>query len=245
MINKIVIGWDSREDIAYQVCKASIKNNTMLPLKIVPLKQRILREEGIYKREYKINEHGQKIDKSDGKPFSTEFSFTRFTIPFLSNTGWVLFCDCDMLFRSDISELIEHIDNKYAVMVVKHNHVPTETLKMDGQSQSHYSRKNWSSFVLWNIDHPANSNLTIRDINNKSGSWLHNFSWLDDDEIGELPIEWNWLEGYNDSTIDPKNVHYTRGGPWFEDYQDVAYAEEWIKARDKFLKENPTYEANR
>lgn len=229
MLNKIVIGYDSREDIAYQVCKYSILSKTKLPIRVIPLKQQILRDEGIYKRDWFFNEHGQRIDKSDKKPFSTEFSFTRFLIPFLANTGWVLFCDCDQLFRTDVSELIPLLDEKYAVMVVKHNYSPKEKIKMDNCIQERYYRKNWSSFVAWNLDHPAHAKLSIKAVNSAPGSWLHQFKWLDDDEIGALPEEWNWLEGHSSKDIIPKNIHYTRGGPWWKEYKDTDYADEWRK----------------
>lgn len=243
MLNRIVIGWDKREEIAYEVCKHSIRKNTNLPIKIIPLKQDILREEKIYKREYKIDLNNHKIDKIDGKPFSTDFSFTRFLVPFLANTGWVLFCDCDMLFRVDILQLIPLLNNKYAVMVVKHDQQVTDAVKMDGVPQLAYTRKNWSSFTAWNLDHLAHSKLTIRDVNTKTGSWLHGFTWLDDDEIGEFDQSWNWLEGYTDPKIDPKVVHYTRGGPWFDNYKDVAYASEWNECHDEY-KKGLKYEAD-
>lgn len=227
MLNKIFVGWDPREELAFEVCKYSIQKNTNLPVRIISLKQDILKQEGIYKREFKFDKNGVKVDKSDGRPFSTEFSFTRFLVPFLANTGWVLFCDCDMMFRTDIAELINLLDDQYAIMVVKHNQIVKDAVKMDGQIQEAYPRKNWSSFILWNMDHLAHSKLTLKDVNTKSGSWLHQFSWLEDDEIGELPVEWNWLEGISNPKIVPKNVHFTRGGPWFENYKNVAYAQEW------------------
>lgn len=243
MLNRIIIGWDKREDIAYQVCKYSIKKNTNLPIKIIPLKQDILREEKLYKREYKLDQHNHKIDKIDGKPFSTDFSFTRFLVPFLANTGWVLFCDCDMLFRTDILNLIPNLNNKYACMVVKHNQQIKEAIKMDNQPQQAYPRKNWSSFIAWNLDHLAHSKLTVKDVNTKTGSWLHGFSWLDDDEIGELPIEWNYLVDHSPKNIDPKVVHFTLGGPWFDNYKNVEYADEWNTYKTEYEK-GLKYETN-
>lgn len=141
--------------------------------------------------------------------------------------GWALFCDCDFLFRADLAELWALRDDKFAVMCVKHVHVPSEQQKMDGAFQTKYARKNWSSFVLWNCAHPSNMRLTVDAVNTEPGQWLHAFDWLTDEEIGELPTAWNWLEGSSEPSIDPKAVHFTRGGPWFPDWQTVAYAEEW------------------
>ena len=48
---------------------------------------------------------------------------------------------------------------------------------------------------------------------------------------------WNWLEGWtSNTTIKTFAVHYTRGGPWFEEWQDVEFANEWFIERDDYLK---------
>jgi hypothetical protein len=98
---------------------------------------------------------------------------------------------------------------------------------MDAQAQVRYARKNWSSVMLFNLDHPANWTLTVELINKVPGRDLHRFCWLDDKYIGELDVKWNWLVGHSDPTINPSIVHFTEGGPWFADYCDVPYAEEW------------------
>ena len=102
-----------------------------------------------------------------------------------------------------------------------------ETVKMDGQVQEAYPRKNWSSLILFNCGHPANRVLDLEMVNTKDPGFLHRFSWLKDEEIGKLPFHWNYLEGWYKSD-DARAVHYTRGGPWFPDWQHVDYAEEWF-----------------
>ena len=72
----------------------------------------------------------------------------------LAQTGWALFVDCDVVFRG--SPLAMPLDDSKAVMVVKHRPLPAEGTKMDGQAQQAYSRKNWSSVIAFNCDHPAN-----------------------------------------------------------------------------------------
>ena len=229
----IYVGWDSREDVAYQVCKNSIKRRTK-NLNVVPLKHKELREKGLFYRPWLTHPHdGNRYDLIDLKPFSTEFSHTRFLVPALQNyEGWALFMDSDMIFTTHPKKVFSLTDNKYACMVVKHRHNPSEELKMDGEPQSKYFRKNWSSFVLWNCAHPKNKFLSVENVNKLSGSDLHSFSWLDDSDIGSLPLTYNWIENLS-PTISayqgqrPDVIHYTLGGPWFPNYQDVAYAELW------------------
>lgn len=224
----IYIGWDSKENEAYRVCRRSIERRTSVPVNIVPLRQAALRYAGLYRRGSRL-ENGTLVDATDGKPYSTEFSFTRFLVPAMKQyEGWALFCDCDFLFRADVASLFELRDDRFAVMCVKHRHEPQETVKMDGCIQTRYRRKNWSSLMLFNCSKASNMALTPEAVSTRPGSWLHGFGWLDDEEIGSLPEEWNWLEGHSSPEISPKAVHFTRGGPWFVQWQNVAYASEWL-----------------
>ena len=70
-MNKVFVGYDPREDIAYRVCKYSIERQSK-NVSVHPLKQSELRSAGWYKRP---------IDKLA----STEFTFTRFLVPELAN----------------------------------------------------------------------------------------------------------------------------------------------------------------
>ena len=214
---RVFIGWDSRENDAYEVCVHTLLKHSSMPLDIVPLKQKQLRIRCLYTREETA--------------VSTEFAFTRFLTPHLSDySGWSLFIDCDFLFTKDVAELYNMRDDQYALMCVKHDYVPKDSVKMDGQKQVAYPRKNWSSCILWNCGHESNQILTPQIVNSEyvSGAFLHRFQWLDDREIGELPLEWNWLEGEYDKPENPPAViHYTNGGPWFEECQDVDYADLW------------------
>ena len=228
---KVYIGYDGREHAAYEVCKFTLEKHSSVPLEIVPLKQTPLRRSGLYRR---TGENG--VDVFDGKPFATEFSFTRFLVPALNlYDGWAMFCDCDFLFRADVKELFDLIDDRYPLMCVHHDYRPGQTTKMDGKRQEVYNMKNWSSLVLWNCSHVAHQNLTVDDVNTKPGGWLHAFSWLGNWVVGTVPEEWNWLVGASPTTKagvgkEPKALHYTLGGPWFQSCQGVPYADEWIKA---------------
>lgn len=241
----IYIGWDSREQDAYEVCKFSILNRTKQACYIRPLKHRALRSEGLFTRPWRIDEKGQYWDERDGRPFSTEFSHSRFLTPILARRDvpgakWALFLDCDFLFLADVNDLFTMADPRFAVMCVQHRHTPTETVKMDGVAQTTYPRKNWSSLFLVNLEHPANSALTSDKVNGWPGAWLHSFGWLEDEEIGELPAEWNWIEGVTASDLPPKAVHYSVGGPWFPDYAGVRFASEWRLEFDRMKNPRPT-----
>tara|TARA_B100001027_G_scaffold215863_1_gene190758 strand:- start:6563 stop:7249 length:687 start_codon:yes stop_codon:yes gene_type:complete len=218
MKNKVFVGYDTREDIAYQVCEHSLKRfNT--ETEVIPLIQKDLRDQKLYWRE---------VDKLA----STEFTFTRFLIPHLCNyKGWALFCDSDVVFLENVDNLFALADDKYAVMCVQHDYTPKPGIKMDGQVQTVYPRKNWSSVVLWNCGHPSNEKVTIDSVNNPNydGKYFHRFSWLKDSEIGELPKDWNYLVGwYDDGT--PRALHYTEGGPWFKEYRNCDYHQIWKDA---------------
>ena len=226
-MNKVFVGYDPREDIAYQVCKHSIARRNKEVL-VRPLVQKELREAGWYTRP---------VDPLS----STEFTFTRFLIPELCDyKGWALFMDCDMILLTDIQELFDQADEKYAVMCVHHDYTPREGLKMDGQKQSIYPRKNWSSVMLFNCGHPSNKQINSSVVNdtNITGKYLHRFSWLKDSEIGELSHEWNWLTDWYKEPEDgkPKLLHYTEGGPWFKDKTNCEYAKEWTDMRDEMFR---------
>ena len=213
---KIFVGYDPREDIAYQVCKHSILSKQPAA-DVRTLVQQELRDAGYYSRP---------VDKLA----STEFTFTRFLIPELTNfNGWALFMDCDMILTTDIKELFDQADDKYAVMCVQHDYTPKAGVKMDGQKQTIYPRKNWSSVVLWNCGHKSNRKVTQDFVNDPeiNGAYLHRFSWLKDKEIGELDHTWNYLVGVYDDIEKPKLIHYTEGGPWFENYRDTEFAQLW------------------
>ena len=236
-MNTVYIGYDPKEDTAYEVLKFSIERIATNPVRVVPIKRNIVERMGLYTRKHNTIS-GQPYDEIDGKPFSTEFSFTRFLVPALNMyEGMALFMDSDMYMRTDVTELFEECSNDYyPLWCVHHKYEPEKGLKMDGKMQEPYRRKNWSSLMMFNCGHELNKNLTIKDINTRSGRWLHGFEWLPDKEadIGSIPEDWNWLDGHSDPKLEAKNVHFTTGGPWFHKWggsreQDHKYAVEWLK----------------
>jgi len=217
---RVFVGWDSREPEAYAVCAHSLQRHASIPVTVTPIKQQELRDQKLYWRER--------------DPLaSTEFTYTRFLTPLLAGfQGYALFCDCDFLWTGDIAELIALADPAKAVSCVQHDHRPPEETKMEDAVQTRYPRKNWSSLMLFNCGHPAVRQLTAETVNTQSGAYLHRMQWAADDEIGALPETWNWLEGWCARPAQgvPKVIHYTRGGPWFEKWRHVEYAELWREA---------------
>lgn len=230
---RVYIGFDSREGVAYDVAKASLLERASQPVVVTPLNLQRLQASGLSERPYRIFRNSVWDVISDA-PVSTEFANTRFLVPLLAQTGWALFTDCDVVFLSDIASLFRHADPRYAVMCVKHEHQPAEETKMDGCVQTSYPRKNWSSVMLFNCDHPAHQHLTLNRINNAPGRDLHAFNWLKDDEIGELPNEWNWLVGVQPKPLNPKIAHFTLGGPWLPEWKASEHDELWLDCQSRY-----------
>lgn len=217
MITDVYIGFDDREPKGYSVAKYSIEKHTSYPIKVHPLIQSELRQKGIYTR--------RKDELA-----STQFSLTRFLVPTLmKHKGYALFMDSDMLITRSFDDLNNIIDKTKAVSVVKHDYTPKTTMKMDGQVQHVYPKKNWSSFIVFNCSHPYNKQLNPNLVNSQSPSFLHQFQWLTKNDIGNLPFEYNYLVGEYDPwkpTKLPLNLHWTLGSPELLG-NDIAYADIW------------------
>lgn len=236
-MRSIWIGYDPRETEAFAVCRRSLRINAP-SVPINPLDLPELRRAGLYARPTSRRD-GQLWDDISEAPMSTEFAVSRFLTPILAGSGLALFMDCDILARHDLSRLwrAAERDRTKAVWVVQHDYTPNNDVKMDGQAQTKYARKNWSSVILFNCDHPSNRQLTVELINSVPGRDLHRFCWLDDSEIGALDAEWNFLVGITHCETEPSLVHFTNGGPWFEEYREVPYADEWLAHRRAWLRE--------
>ena len=213
MIN-VFIGYDSKEKVAFSVLAYSILRNSTKPVTITPVYLPNIKDDFVRER---------------NNLSSTEFSFSRFMVPHLMNyKGWAVFMDCDQLMLGDIADLWRMRDDKYAVQLCKHDYEPEEDKKFLGQVQTKYEKKNWSSFMLMNCK--KCNELTPDYVNSATGLQLHQFKWLESDElIGDLPLEWNWLvdeQGYNTKSK-VNNIHFTKGGPWFKEYANCSYSETW------------------
>jgi hypothetical protein len=225
---RVFIGYDSREPEAYRVAEASLLRHASVPVSVTPLNATRLAENGLLRRPTDLR--GQRYDIPSNAPASTEFAISRFLVPFLAQTGWALFVDSDVVFMDDVAKLFALADPQYAVMCVKHDHRPTNATKMDGQAQTSYARKNWTSVFLVNADHPANKRLSLVDVQERRGFDLHQLYWAHDSEIGELPPEWNWLVGCQPKPAHPKIAHFTLGGPFLPTWQGAEHDEIWLAA---------------
>lgn len=212
---QIFIGYDPVEAIAYHVCSNSIIRMTRQPVSISPLALNLMK--------------GYRELHADGR---NQFIYSRFLVPsLLGYKGWAIFMDGDMILRDDISKLWNLRDDRYAAMVVKHNYWTRSKVKYFGSRNDDYPRKNWSSVILWNCGHPLNEKLTPEFIENATGAILHRFSWIPDEQIGELPVEWNWLPDEFGVNASAKLIHFTLGTPCFHDYADAPMAVEWHREK--------------
>lgn len=224
---KVYMGHDDREQKAYYAAVKSL-HRTSKNVEVVPLHLDRLRDFGLLRRP--VDRRGGMYDLTSNAAQSTDFAISRFLVPHLHQTGWALFTDCDVIFLTDVAELFALASPEFAVMAVKHQPLQAAGLKMDGQHQAPYPRKNWSSVVLWNCDHPANKRLSLQDVNERPGRDLHAFYWLHDAEIGQLPPEWNWLVNVEPKPEAPKIAHFTQGGAWIEGWPGAEHDDIWTRA---------------
>ena len=126
----IFIGYDPNEIVAYHTCVQSIIDNSKVPLKITPLK--LSHFKNFYKRKKR------KVD-------STEFSISRFLVPYLSNyKGYSFYLDCDIIINSNLDDLIQQIHKTKTntdLWCVKHNYKPIEEKKFNNNKQYVYNKK--------------------------------------------------------------------------------------------------------
>jgi hypothetical protein len=218
---RVFIGYDAREAAAFSVLAHSIHARSSEPVSIAPLM---------------LSQLGSVLTRERHPLQSTDFAFSRFLAPYLCGfTGWSIFMDCDMLVLDDIARLWALRDERFALSVVKHDHRPREQVKFLGQKQTSYPKKNWSSVMLFN--NARCGALTPDYVNAATGLDLHQFKWLGDDGlIGELPARWNHLVGYDAPSRDVSIVHYTLGGPYFTEYRNCEFADDWRRERDEMLK---------
>jgi lipopolysaccharide biosynthesis glycosyltransferase len=209
----IFVGYDPRESLNFSVLVHSLTRLASQPISIIPINLESI--------DFYTETH------TDG---STEFSYSRFLVPYMMEyNGWAIFMDCDMLARTDVSELWSLCDSRYAIMCVQHNYQTSSTVKFLGNVNRNYDRKNWSSVMLINCAHESNRVLTPSLVAQQTGQYLHQFKWLDDKLIGSLPAEWNWLADEYGANSDAKLIHYTLGSPCFEEYRNVPMADHWLR----------------
>ena len=215
---RVFIGYDSNETVAWHTLCHSILKHSTQPVSFIPIARDHIKH--LY-------------DKPKQGKERTEFRMTRFLVPYLSGyEGWSIFMDCDMIVTQDIAKLWELRDNKHAVMCTKHQYSPLTSKKFLNQDQTSYEKKNWSSVMLFNNE--KCQALTPEVVATQTGMFLHQFRWLTNHhrDIGNIPLAWNFLVGEQHTLkndMAPSLIHYTLGGPYFNDHKDVDYADVWFQ----------------
>lgn len=214
---RLTVGFDQREAVAYHTFVQSVVDCTSQPVAITPLVLSAL--------------PGYQETHKDG---SNTFIYSRFLTPWLMDyKGWAIFADGDMICRTDLNELWGLRDERFAVMVVKHDYQTKAARKYLGNKNENYPRKNWSSLVLWNCGHEKNKILTPDFVMGQTGAFLHRFSWLGDSDVGDLPKEWNWLAIEYAENSRANLVHYTLGTPCFREYRQSDMASYWRESANR------------
>ena len=210
----LIVGFDQKEAVAYHTFVQSVIENASNPVRFMPLDMKSLKE---YSEKH-----------NDG---SNEFIYSRFLVPHLMNfKGWAIYADGDMICVEDIKKLWDLRDEKYAVQVVQHDYQTKVKKKYWGNKNENYPRKNWSSVVIWNCEHEKHKILSPNFIQNQTGSFLHRFHWLNDDEIGDIDKKWNWLAMEYEEKKGINLIHYTIGTPCFKEYSNGPFSSYWNKS---------------
>jgi len=218
---KIFIGYDDREKIAFHVLAHSIISNSTIPVSINPIRLSNLKK--FYKRKR-------------GKKDSTEFSISRFLTPYLSGyEGYSLYLDCDFIILEDIAKLLKSIPktSDKTLWCVKHKYLPRDRRKFLKSKQFIYSKKNWSSFILFN--NKKCKKLTPEFVAKKHGLYLHQFKWTKDKLIGNLSNKWNILVGEQKIPKKFYSLHYTIGGPYFKKYSKCEGSKFWFNLKKQIF----------
>jgi hypothetical protein len=214
---RVIVGFDQREALAYHVFCQSVIDHASGPVCFIPLAVDTLA--------------GYCETHGDG---SNDFIYSRFLTPYLCGyDGWAVYADGDMVCRDDIYKLFALRDDNKAVMVVKHDYKTVAVQKYFGNRNENYPRKNWSSVILWNCGHKAVKSLTPDIVESGTGKYLHRFMWLEDELVGDLPQEWNWLATEYEDNYEAKLIHFTLGTPCLKDYSESPMADAWFEAFER------------
>lgn len=248
----IFIGYDEREHETFLVAKHTLEKYATIPIEIHKLHHRELRASGLFTREWTITASGQTVCNVDGKPFSTQFSHTRFLVPELwrnlpsgDKNSLVMFVDCDFVWLEDIGEMFKEIETKRLknnksspVYVVQHEYKPEKSTKMDNMKQSSYNMKLWSAMIVFDMENPDNEHLLPETVNTESGRWLHNFGWVTNKiSIGYIKEKWHFIPNHSErNTSHIAAIHFTEGGPWFKNYRNCRYGGIWWEEYNDYLR---------
>ena len=219
----IFVGYDAREEIGLHVFNSSVLENTTCPVSITFLHKDMIQglTDGVF-------QNG-----------SNHFTTLRFLVPWLMDyKGVALFCDgSDMVATGDLCELIKLADPRYAVQVVKHNYKTKFPRKYRGTTMecdnADYHRKQWASVMLMNCSHSSWRGVGPHFVQNTPVLEMLQLRFLDDNAIGDLPMEWNWLADEMGSNTKAKILHYTAGIPAFDAHKNAPMSYTWRYYRNQ------------
>lgn len=217
---RLFCGYDQREAIGFHTFCNSVLARSSELVQIIPLADRGLPQG------------------------SNTFTLSRFLVPYLSSfKGHAIFVDAsDMLCLGDIAELDSMFDPKYAVQVVKHpDYISRHARKYIGTdmecNQTSYPRKNWASAMIFNCEHSAWFGMTPNGVKHSDKMDLLQFRTLMENEIGELPKEWNCLVDEDQDDDGAKILHFTNGIPSFPHYRDAKRSKTWFNEFHQLVNE--------
>ena len=210
----IYLGYDSSHSEIFDIAEASIHKSVEKHVDKmgycheffhdykVEVKKLDIAEIDVYNREY-ANQ-------------STEFTYSRFLIPYLENyEGFSFFIDDDYLWQWNPLSLFYFLDPKNALACVQYDFNTHDDTKFNGEKNVSYPKKLWSSMMIFNNGHEDCRKLTPEVVNTESGKYLHQFEWTD--MISKIPHDKIATEGYETEVKQSHHaVHYTRGGPWIK-----------------------------
>lgn len=243
MTDTYFIGYDAREDEAANVAAFSIRRWSTTRTRIYKLEHRLLRTMGLFTRPWRIEPNGQFYDMRDGRPFSTEFSHSRFLVFHLAHalrlTGPCMFIDCDWLFMADPAEVMDKQRKEPGRIGVvnRHREVAEDSVKMDGMVQQNYHRKLWSAMFTFTPGAGWEETFNVNAVNAATGRDLHAFFGIRDEDFWQIPPEWHFipsLDQYPENGL-VKGIHYSEFSPWLNPDKRAEYTASftsWEAARD-------------
>lgn len=214
---RLFIGHDPREEVGSHVFVSSMLEHSRSPVSITHL-------------------HKPALEAAFGQRFaegSNAFTMSRFLVPALCDfVGVAVFVDgADMLCRADIGEILQHHSPLSPVSVVKHEYKTRNPRKYRGTAMEadnrDYERKQWASVMVISCWHHAWRRLTPDRVASMPLIDLLQLRFIDQDIIGALPVEWNWLADEHGHNPGAKILHWTAGVPGFRGHADAPHGDEW------------------
>jgi len=209
----IYLGYDSNHSEVFEVAEKSI-HDSIEAIKSGGVAYEFFNDYKVEVKKLDINAISEYTREYANQ--STEFTYSRFLIPYLENyQGFSFFIDDDYIWKHNPMSLFYFLDPDHAVACVQYDFDTHEETKMNGEKNVSYPKKLWSSMMIFNNGHEDCRKLTPEAVNTWTGKQLHQFEWTD--QISKIPHNKICTEGYDKSFNETHHaIHYTRGGPWIK-----------------------------